>query len=118
MVTRMAADPFQAEAFRERLMRARGLLLLFGYMGALLLLVVSTDFRHERDVEATVVRLGTSPLETGDLPIVIVRLPDGSIRQLRASWPAVNRCKPGGSISLLQLGGRLRVGQNGCRPRH
>jgi hypothetical protein len=116
----MAADPFQAEAFWERLTRARGLLLLFAYMGALLLLVVSTDFRHERDVEAIVVRLGTypDPLATGDLPIVTVRLPDGSIRQLRASWPAVNRCGPGSSISLLQLGRRLRVGLGGCHPKH
>jgi len=116
----MAADPFQAEALRERLTRARGLLLLFAYMGVLLLLVLSTDFRHEREIEAIVVRLGTypDPLETGDLPILTVRLPDGSIRQLRTSWPAVNRCETGSSITLLQLGSRLRVGLRGCNPKH
>lgn len=116
----MAADPFHAEILRERLTRAGGLLLLLAFMGALVWLVASTDFRRERDVEATVVRLGTypDPLETGDLPILTVRLLDGSIRQLPASWPAVNRCQPGSSISLLQLGSRLRVGLRGCKPKH
>ena len=113
----MAADPFLAEALRERLRRARGLLLLLAYMGVLLLLVVCTEFRRERAVEAIVVRLGTHPLATGDSPIVTVRLPDGSIRQLGASWSAVNRCTPGSSIALLQLGRRLRVGPGGCHPK-
>lgn len=116
----MTADPFQAEALRARLTSAGGLLMLLAFMGALVWLVVSTDLRHERNIEAVVVRIGTYPdaLGTGDLPILTMRMPDGSVRQLQTAWPAVNSCQRGSSISLLQLGSHLRVGLRGCTPRH
>ena len=68
-------------------------------------------------VKAEVLRLGTRPaarVSGGDLPILTVRLPDGSIRDVQATWADVNGCKAGRSISLLQRGNALQVGQPGC----
>ena len=110
-------DPFQADARRERITQAVGLVLLIALLCALALFWVRTDVSNGRVVEATVVRLGNypDPLGTGDSPILTVRLPDGSIRQLRASWPAVDRCAPGSKVSILQRGTALKVGYRGCR---
>jgi poly(3-hydroxybutyrate) depolymerase len=72
-------------------------------------------------VEAEVLRLGTHPVARvagGDLPILTVRLPDGSVRDVQATWAEVNRCRPGRSISLLQQGSALRVGRPGCISTH
>jgi len=69
-------------------------------------------------VEATVVRVGTYAAgrsRGGDLPILTVRLPNGSIRQVRASWSTAGDCIPGGRISLLQRATALQVSLRGCR---
>lgn len=116
----MATDPFKAEAFRERRTLAGGLLLLIAFVFALLWWALSFDFPHERQIEATVVRVGTypDPLATGDSPILTLRLADGSIRQLPTSWPAAINCRAGSNISLLKSGNTLRVGLLGCNRDH
>jgi hypothetical protein len=114
----VAADLFAAEARHERLTRTVGLVLLLAFLGALVFLAVRTGFGDERPVEGVVLQIGTYAYETGDMPILTVRLNDGSTRQLRfVSWTAVNGCKLGSRISLLQQGSRLRVGVRGCYPR-
>lgn len=50
----------------------------------------------------------------GDLPILTVKLPDGSVRDVQATWADVDRCRPGRSISLLQQGQALQVARPGC----
>jgi hypothetical protein len=92
-------------------------------LGAALLCAVSflrfsTVVTSGRVVKAEVLRLGTYPagrVAGGDLPIFTVRLPDGSIRDVQATWADVNGCKPGRWISLLQDGLALQVGQPGCK---
>src|SRR3954451_23263241 len=52
-------------------------------------------------VEATVVRVGTYPVSGaygGDLAILTIRLPNGSIRQVRASWSTAGKCMTGSQI--------------------
>ena len=68
-------------------------------------------------MKAEVLRLGTYPVggvAAEDLPILTVRLHDGSIREVQAAWADVDDCKPGRSISLLQHESALQVGQRGC----
>jgi hypothetical protein len=91
-----------------------GLLLLVAFFGALVFLAIRIDLSNERPVEAEVLALGTYAYDTGDMPILTVRLPDGSIRQVLGSWAGVRQCEQRRWISLLQQGGRLRVGLRGC----
>ena len=113
------ADPFRAEVVRERMTRAVGLALLIVFLSAIVFVWVRAQAGDGRNVQAVVMRIGTyaDPLGTGDLPILTVRLPDGSIHQVTASWPAVDRCTPGSSVPLVQRGTSLRVALSGCRPR-
>ena len=72
-------------------------------------------------VKAEVLRLGTRPVARvagGELPILTVRLPDGSVRQVKATWPHVKDCKRGRWISILQHGTALQVGTPGCYTAH
>ena len=68
-------------------------------------------------VKAKVLRLGTHPVAGsagGNLPIVTVRLPDGSVRQVKATWADVDNCKPSRWLSLLKYGTALQIAQPGC----
>src|SRR4051794_24185822 len=100
-------DPFRTVAIRERLVQALWLVLLITviWLGSLLYLeLFVTDARM---VRAQVVRVGmysAGEAAGGDLPILTVMLPDGSIRQVTPSWSAVDDCVPGRWISLQQRG--------------
>lgn len=96
------------------------MILLIALLGLLTLFWVRTDVSDGRNVEAVVERVGTypDPLGTGDSPILTVRLPDGSIRQLRSSWPAANACVAGSKVFLIQRGTGLKVGLRGCYSEH
>ena len=111
------ADPFRTLALRSRVMKAGALVLLAIFLGAIAYLQFGSVVTEGRDVKAEVLRLGTYPVAGvagGNLPIVTVRLPDGSIREVRATWADVNDCMPGRWISLVQRGTALQVGQPGC----
>src|SRR5262245_51666974 len=96
-------DPFQVIARREYIAKAAWLVLLIVSLCLATFAWVRADVSDGPEVRAVVERLGTypHPLGTGDRPILTVRLPDGSIRQVRASWKAVNGCGPGSRVSLL-----------------
>jgi hypothetical protein len=114
------ADPFKAAIRHERLTKVSGLILLTILLCALFYFWVRTDISDGREVDAVIVRLGSypEPLGTGDAPILTVQLPDGSIREVRTSWSAVNRCVPGRRVSLLQKGTALQVALRGCNGMH
>jgi hypothetical protein len=111
-------DPYKAIRRRERTTQVVGLLLLIALLSLLTLDWVRSDVRDGENVMAVVERFGTypDPLGTGDLPILTVRLSNGSIRQVRASWSDVQRCARGSNVSLLQRGTALQVGLKGCGP--
>jgi hypothetical protein len=110
------ADAFQTVARREYITEAAWLAALIALLCFATFAWIRGDVSNGREVTAVVVRLGTypDPLETGDLPILTVQLPDGSIRQVLASWPAVSRCAPGRSVALLQRATALKVALRGC----
>jgi hypothetical protein len=117
---RAMADPFRSLALQGWIKAGGALVLLAALMFAISYLkfvTFGTAMTAAQVVEAEVLRLGARPVARvrgGDLPILTVRLPDGSVRNVQATWGDVNRCKPGRSISLLQQGSALRVGRPGC----
>lgn len=121
MIALRMSDRFRAAAIRERITQTvGGLILLSAFLFALYYFLMRTDVSDGRTVNAEVVHVGTypDPLGTGDLPILTVRLPDGTIRVVQASWPAVSTCMPGRYVSLLQRGTALQVGLRGCYAAH
>ena len=112
-------DPLRSFALRERLQQVVALtvLLVLAVFGAAALFWPPTYVTDGLPVEATVVRLGTYPVgegRGGDLPILTVRLPDGSIRQVKASWSTAGRCRVGSRVPLVERGTALQVGLSGC----
>jgi len=110
-------DPFKTVAFRSRTVKASALIVLTGIVVAIGYLKFGTVITGGRAVKAEVLRLGTRPtggVAGANLPVLTVRMPDGSIRQVRATWADVNDCKPGRSISILQQGTAVLVGRPGC----
>ena len=113
-------DPAKSIFVRERVGQVIAIAVIVALALASAILVVwpPTYVTDGRLVEATVVRTGTYPaaeVSGGDLPILTVRLPDGSVRQVRPSWAAAGNCVPGSHISLRQRGIALQVGLSGCR---
>ena len=111
------ADPFRTLALRGNIVRAGALALVAAFLFAVWRLQFGTVVTDGLVVKAEVLRLGMHPVagvSGGDLPILTVRLPDGSIRDVEATWADVNDCKPGRWISLVQQGIALQVGQPGC----
>ena len=113
------ADTLKSIIRRERAKQAAalGLLLILALLGALSIFWPPTYVTNGRVVEATVVRVGTYAVgetQGGELPILTVRLPDASIRDVNASWSTAGKCVPGSRVSLVQRGTALQVGLRGC----
>lgn len=111
------ADPFRNVALQRRIIAAGALVLLAGLIVAVSYLDFGIPVGNGQLVRAEVLREGTRPaadVAGGDLPILIVRLPNGSARDVQATWADVNGCTTGRSISLLQQGNALQVGRPGC----
>jgi hypothetical protein len=111
------ADPFRTTAIRERFAQTSlmGLLIALTCLGSYLLVRPYVTEGHV--IRAEVVRVGmydTGGASGGNLPVLTVRLPDGSKREVTSSWAAVNDCVPGRWIALLQRGTALQVGRPGC----
>jgi hypothetical protein len=67
--------------------------------------------------KAEVLRLGTYPtgsVKGANLPIITVRLPDGSEWDVKTTRAEVSGCELGDFISVLRRGDGLQVGQRGC----
>lgn len=114
-------DPFEPIIIRERIIKAAALILVLAFICAISYLQYAAVVTNGRPVKAQIVRLGMRPaarVAGGDLPILTVRLPDGSIRQVQATWAGVNDCLPGRWISLVQQGTALQVGRPGCDTTH
>jgi hypothetical protein len=114
---RYMADPFRTAALRGRIMGGGAFVLVAALVVGVSYLQFGMPISHGHEVQAKVLRLGTRPaarVAGGDLPILTVRLPDGAVRDVQATWADVGGCKTGRSISLLQQGEALQVGRPGC----
>jgi hypothetical protein len=105
---------------RERAKQAvgLGLIIALALFGALSVFWPRTYVIHGQLVEGTVIRIGTYPTSGvygGELPVLTVRMPNGSIRQIKASWSTAGKCLPGSQVPLVQHGTALQIGLRGCR---
>jgi hypothetical protein len=67
--------------------------------------------------QGTVVRFATYFGDKRPQPVVIVRLGDGRVVQLRVSGSTLVRCRAGSPIRLVWHGEILEVAPSGCPPR-
>jgi hypothetical protein len=98
-------------------MKAGALIALTGFVVVTGYLKFGTVITDGRAVKAEVLRIGTRPtggVAGANLPVLTVRMPDGAIRQVRATWADINDCRPGRSISIIQQGTAVMVGRPGC----
>jgi hypothetical protein len=110
-------DPLVTAGLPARIVAAGALVLVAALIFAVSYSDFGTGITNGMVVQAKVLRLGTHAVAAvagGDLPILTVQLPDGSIRDVQATWADVDGCKTGRSISLLKQGNALQVGQPGC----
>jgi hypothetical protein len=109
--------PFRLVVLRGRIIAAGALVLVAALIAAVSYLDFGMPITRGHEVQAEVLRVGTHPaarVAGGDLPILTVRLRDGAVRDVQATWADVGACKTGRSISLLQQGDALQVGRPGC----
>jgi hypothetical protein len=85
------------------------------------LLVLAVTFHATRQVQqpatharAEIIGFGTRHAYDGNRPIVIVKMADGSVRQLNAHRALVRRCRRGDMLHLIARGNRVSVGPEGC----
>lgn len=114
-------DPFRTADVRAHISAAGAFVLLATLILGLSYLEFGTADINGQVVKAEVLRVvivPTAGVAGGDMPILTVRLPDGSVRDVQATWADVNGCKTGRSISLLRQGHALRIGRPGCTTMH
>lgn len=111
------SDPFHTVAIRGRIITGLVVVLVAALIVAVSYLDFGMPITNGHEVQAQVLRVGTRPaagVAGGDLPILAVRLSNGAVRDVQATWADVGGCKTGSSISLLQQGDALQVGRPGC----
>jgi poly(3-hydroxybutyrate) depolymerase len=114
-------DPFRTAALRGRIIAAGALMVAAALIVAVSYLEFGIPITNGQPVQAEVLRVGTHPaarVAGGDLPILTVRLPNGSVRDVQATWADIDGCKTGRSISLVEQGNALEVGRPGCVSPH
>lgn len=108
------AEAFSEHVRRERLKSAGWLIVLLIFLAALAYGLSWVMNPEGKLVEGRVERFGTRATDIGDLPVVTVQLPDGSVRQVETSRALIKGCSRGDRIALVQRGTALRVGIRAC----
>ena len=114
------SDPFRIAAYQKRLVTLGLVILLALASLAIGYLRFGTINIGGKPAMVEVVRVGTRPVSRvagGTAPVVTVRMPDGSIRQVEATWGDVDNCVPGRWLSVHESAAALQVGQPGCSVR-
>ena len=65
-------------------------------------------------VEARVIRFGSYATEEGNQPLLLVRLRDGTVHQVRVHRANVKSCRVGGLARLMKRGSLLTLQPGGC----
>jgi hypothetical protein len=110
-------DPFLTVMFRQRLATGGAVLAVAALVLTIGYLQVGTVNTGGTLAKAEVLRVGTRPaarVAGGNLPVVTVRMADGSVRQVQATWADVENCVPGRWLSLVENGAALQVARPGC----
>jgi hypothetical protein len=104
-------DPFRAVAVRGRIIAAGALAVVAALVVGISYFDFGMPITHGHEVQAEVVRGATRPaarVAGGDLPILTVRLPDGAVRDVQATWADVGAIADMiASVSLRLSGGQF-----------
>lgn len=116
MASNRHSDPFRP-TWSERLRGSGGLwvslgLAVFAISAVTVVLLVSSG--EPTQVEARLIRFGSQATELGDVPILVVRLEDGTLRHVRARRADARACRVGRTVRLLRRGVTLRIQPGGC----
>lgn len=118
------ASPRQVDPFRrtwgERSLEVGGswgLLVLGLLLIAAVAAVALVLTRAPERVEAEVIRFGSYATEEGNQPLLLVRLRDGTVRQVWARRSDVRSCRVGGMVQLMRRGSLLTLQPGGCLKR-
>lgn len=114
-------DPFRGHIWKDKLEAVSrswaAILLLVGLSVTFVLLGMfvmrGLNMPAKQEV-ATVVRFGSYATDVGDRPLVIVRLRNGTIRQLSIERAQLQSCRVGNQIRLVQQADWLRVHYQAC----
>ncbi len=116
MASNRHADPFR-RTWRDWLLEVAGSWKVLA-LAALLIAAVAgaalTLTRAPEEVEAQVIRFGSYATDEGNKPILVVRLGDGTVQQVRARRSEVRSCRVGGTVQLLRRGSLLALQPGGC----
>ena len=74
---------------------------------------------EERE-DGVIVRFGGHEMDDGSYLVVVVRIGNGQLEEIPASFGALTNCRAGGKIRLVRQGAILRVASRACaaRPAH
>ncbi len=114
-------DPFHREMWQDRLHAVSSswkLILLLMGLGAVFLLlglfVTRTSSQPGEPDEGQVVRFGSRATDEGDRPLIIVKLRDGTEKQLFIHRAQIQTCRVGARIQLVRKGDWLGVHRRAC----
>ena len=106
-------DPL-GQSWGDLLAKSWKLAALLVVLSAIAIAALRTWTMTPSTVEAQLLRIGSLPSDTGDMPMLVVRLKDGTIRQFSVRPSDVHACRVGSPIRLIKRGALLTLPQNGC----
>jgi hypothetical protein len=110
----MQKDPFRDLSLRDRRTKLLGMAALVGSIA-----LIVAGYQHlmsgpQEVLVGQVLRFGRYAHEGGDWPLLLVRLPDGSEREIYVRRDVVLDCRVGDKVSLIRINNYLRVTPDGC----
>ena len=119
MASNRHVDPFRLSWSARLLEVARSwkLFALGMFLIAALAAVALVATRAPERVEAQLIRFGSRATDEGDKPLLLVRLADGTVRQVLARRSDVRLCRVGQTIQLMKRGSSLTLQPGGCLER-
>jgi regulator of protease activity HflC (stomatin/prohibitin superfamily) len=112
-------DPFRPP-FSERLhevVTPWKLLVVVILLAALGVAAARSLFVKPVPVQANLIRFGSYATEEGEKPLLIVRLYDGTVREVLARRSDVRLCRVGQPVQLMRRGSLLTLQPGGCLQR-
>lgn len=119
MASNRHVDPFR-QSWSQRLVELARSWKLFAFGLLLIAALAAVAFvatRTPERVEAELVRFGSRATDDGDKPLLLVRLADGTVRQVPARRSDVRLCRVGQTIQLMRRGPLLTFQPGGCLER-
>lgn len=113
MASNRYVDPFR-QTWSQRLAASWRLAALAAVLMAVVAVAARTLTAASTRVEARLVRFGSYATDAGSLPLLIVRLSDGTDQQVRVRRSDVRACRVDSTIHLMRRGSLLTLAPGGC----